>query len=373
MLLITPMSDRRVWLHASDGNLSAKLAFQFLHPSPDKLDWASTIWRPCIPLLHSFVFWRLMWSKLPTDENLQKRGCTLVFICGLCYKHAESSWHLFLSCDFAVAVRRCIGLKLNRSMSLTSVHNLLDCIHVRCSSQVRDVIMAAIVHVVYCIWLTRNAFRFNSVAASLHATMAKIASYVAILGMHSNGNCISLDVDILNNFLIPPLFRRVKEIVSVVWKAPTITWVKANTNGSVVNLNASCGGIFRDFRGTFLGCFASNISSWSVFEAELMDLILAMEFAAGNHWNRLWLECDSSSVVHAFKNNIIIPIRLRNRRHNCFQHGMTIICSHVFREGNCCADKLASLCHVVTNTIWYTTMPSSLADDFTRDRNGPCA
>ena len=173
--------------------------------------------------------------------------------------------------------------------------------------------------------------------------------------------------------LIPPLFRHVKEIVPVVWKAPTITWVKANTDGSVVNLNASCGGIFRDFRGTFLGCFASNIGSWSVFEAELMGLILAMEFAARNHWNRLWLECDSSSVVHAFKNNIIIPIRLRNRRHNCFQHGMTIICSHVFREGNCCADKLASLCHVVTNTIWYTTMPSSLADDFTRDRNGPCA
>jgi len=49
---------------------------------------------------------------------------------------------------------------------------------------------------------------------------------------------------------------------------------------------------------------------------------------------------------------------------------MTVICSHVFREGNCCADKLATLGHEVMDTIWYTTMPSSLAVDFTRDING---
>ena len=61
--------------------------------------------------------------------------------------------------------------------------------------------------------------------------------------------------------------------------------MKANTDGSVVNLNASCGGIFRDFRGTFLGCFASNVGNGSVLEAELMGLIIAMEFAVSNHWN----------------------------------------------------------------------------------------
>ena len=146
--------------------------------------------------------------------------------------------------------------------------------------------------------------------------------------------------------------------------------MKANTDGSVVNLNASCGGIFRDFRGTFLGCFASNVGNGSVLEAELMGLIIAMEFAVSNHWNRLWLECNSSSAVHTFKNPTLIPIRLRNRWHNCLQQGMTVICSHVFREGNYCADKLASLGHDVTDNTWYTTMPSSLAAHFSRDRNG---
>jgi len=285
----TPLPDRRVWIHAADGNLSAKLVFQFLHHSPAKLDWASIIWRPCIPPSHSFVFWRLMLSKLPMDENLQKRGYTLVSICGFCYKHVESSSHLLLSCDFAVVVWRCLGLKLNRSLPLFSVQNLLDSIPDRCSSQMKDVMVAAIVHAVCCIWIARNVFRFSSVPPSLHAAMAKITSFVAMSGMHSNGNCLPFDVVVLNNFLIPPSFWRVKEIISVVWKPPTITWVKANMDGSVVNLNTSCGRIFCDFRGTFLGCFASNVGSLSVLEAELMGLILAMEFAARNHWNRLWL------------------------------------------------------------------------------------
>jgi len=56
-------------------------------------------------------------------------------------------------------------------------------------------------------------------------------------------------------------------IIPVFWKAPTCRCVKANTDGSLVGSLASCGGIFRDHLGTFLGCFASNLAEVSVFEA----------------------------------------------------------------------------------------------------------
>ena len=230
---------------------------------------------------------------------------------------------------------KCIGLKLNRVVPLTSVLAILVCVPAHCSSQLRDVIVAAIVHTMYCIWLARNAFRFSSASPCIHSTLARITSMVALSGMLSNSNCINLDVVVFNKFLIPPSFRRVKDIALVVWKPPTISWVKANTDGSGIYHNASCGGIFRDFRGTFLGCFASNVGRGSVFDAEILGLIFAMEFVAKHNWNRLWLECDSTSVVHAFKNPDVVPIRLRNRWHNCFQHGMMVLCSHIFQEGNC--------------------------------------
>lgn len=95
-LLVSPLPDKCIWIHSSDGELSAKLAFQFLNPSSPKLEWASVIWCPCIPPSHSFIFWWFMLSKLPTDENLQSRGCTLVSMCPSCSKH-------FLSFYLAVA------------------------------------------------------------------------------------------------------------------------------------------------------------------------------------------------------------------------------------------------------------------------------
>jgi len=275
-LSVSPLLDKLVWIHASDGLLFAMLASLFLLPSPNTLDWASTIWRPCIPASHSFVFWRLMLSKIPMDEKMKARGCTLVSVCLLCYKHAESSTQLFLECDFARNIWIWLGLKLKRSISLVSFAALLECVPQQCSSQIRDVMVAAVVHTVYSIWLARNALRFNSTKVSIHATLAKISSFLSMSGTISKGHCVASDVDILNNLFITPTHIRIRDIILVVWKAPTSTWVKANTDGSVRNTMAACGGIFRDCRGTFLGGFASNIGGGSVFDAEILGLILAM-------------------------------------------------------------------------------------------------
>jgi len=60
---------------------------------------------------------------------------------------------------------------------------------------------------------------------------------------------------------------------------------------------------------------------------------------------------------------------LRNRWHNCTHRGLMIICSHTFREGNCCADGLATLGHAETTTNWFTILSSYLLVDFARVRN----
>jgi len=83
-----------------------------------------------------------------------------------------------------------------------------------------------------------------------------------------------------------------------------------------------------------------------------------------------WLESDSSSAVHAFTNHSIIPLRFRNRWHKCMQLGLLVICSHIYREGNCCADALATSGHCMTHTTWFDIMPASLSVDFTRDIHG---
>jgi len=271
-----------------------------------------------------------MLSKLLTNENLRLRGCTLVPVCVLCFRDAETSSHLFLHCEFVTIIWKWLSVKLRCTISLASYSSILDCIPRPCSSQLLDVFAAALVHTVHTIWLARNTIRFSYTNVSIHASMAKILSLIALSGANSKGNCLATDGAVLNNFLISPSYRRVKEIMSVIWKPPTITWVKANTDGSVLNLNSSCGGIFRDFHGTYLGSFACNIGYGNVFEAELAGLMCAIEYAASHNWYRLWLESDSSTAVQAFHNHSIIPLRLRNRWHNCMQLGLMVICSHIY-------------------------------------------
>jgi len=55
-LPVTPLEDRHVWKHSSDGMLTSKMAYQFLLPPLIKHTWTKAIWRTCIPPSHSFIF-----------------------------------------------------------------------------------------------------------------------------------------------------------------------------------------------------------------------------------------------------------------------------------------------------------------------------
>jgi len=364
VLAVPPLLDRRIWPFSTNGKLIANSIFLFLHCQRPFLVWPSIIWRPCIHPSHSLIFWRLMHGKLPTDENLQCRGCTLVSICVLCYASAKTYGHLFMECDFAMHLWHWLEARLNCVFDVSFAGVLLDCIHASCSSQVKDAFSAAIIHIVHVIWKARNTLRFSANRLSLHATKSSIISLVALSGNMSYGHCLRSDKMLLDNFLVSPTYRRYKEIIAVTWKAPTIGWVKANTDGFVKYNLASCGGIFLDDRGTFLGAFASNLGDVSTSEAELIGILIAMVYAASHSWYSLWIECDFTSAVQAFMNADIIPFRLRNRWHNCFQRGTRTLCSHLYRERNCCADKLADFGHSIMGIVWLDSLPQSLSADF---------
>jgi len=169
---------------------------------------------------------------------------------------------------------------------------------------------------------------------------------------------------------VPAHYRTVKEIIPVVWKAPTSPWLKVNTDGSVIDGHAACGGLFWDSHGSFLGAFVCNIGVASVFHLEVLAFIPAMKHAANHGWRNVWLESDSSSAILIFSNPSLVPLLLRNRWHNARSLGIQIIASHIFREGNCCADMLVNMGHDIQGSVWISTLPTELHLDFFRDRVG---
>ncbi|KAF1878428.1 hypothetical protein Lal_00047096 [Lupinus albus] len=62
---------------------------------------AKILWSKHIPSSKSFISWRHMHNRLPTDKNLAKRGCNLASICVFCKCGIEDSDHLFFNCIFA--------------------------------------------------------------------------------------------------------------------------------------------------------------------------------------------------------------------------------------------------------------------------------
>jgi ribonuclease HI len=116
--------------------------------------------------------------------------------------------------------------------------------------------------------------------------------------------------------------------------------------------------------------FSCNLGHATVFSSKVQGIIFAMEFAALHGWTNIWLECDSTSAIDVFKSPSLVPIMLRNRWHNACRLGVQVISSHIYREGNVCADRLANVGHSITGTVWHSTLPPELSYDFFRDRCG---
>ncbi|XP_024630561.1 uncharacterized protein [Medicago truncatula] len=303
---------------------------------------------------------------MPTDENLRTRGCIVVSVCSLCLKTDESSEHLFLHCSFASWLWAWIGGKLNCVIDSSSVRTLLECRPARCSSQVSDIFLAAILHTIHTIWWARNALRFSDLSPTIHAAKIRIHSFIALSGNISKGKCLLSDFAFLDSFAVSPNCRSVKDIILVLWKAPSSPWLKVNTDGSVIGGHAACGGLFRDSLGTFRGAFYCNIGILTVFYAEVLGII----YAAQKGWRNIWFESDSTSALLIFSKSSLVPILLRNRWHNAQVLEIQVISSHIFREGNSCADKLASMGHDIADVVWLDTLPTSVSLDFFRDRCG---
>lgn len=286
------------------------------------------------------------------------------------FKDVETSDHLFLHCQFAVELWTWLGRKLNRLLDCSSIGSLLHCIPTHCSSQVSDIYLAAVIHIVHTIWLAKNAFRFQSKMQSLHSTKVRIHSLIALSGNASTGKCLPSDSDFRDDFLVSTHHRKFKYIILVLWKSPSSPWLKVNTDGSVIGHSVACGGLFRDSLGTFLGAFSCNIGTASIFHAETLAYILAIEHTAQHGWRNLWLESDSSSALLVFSKSSLVPWMLRNRWHNARNLDVQVITSHIFREGNSCADKLANMGHGIIGSIWLDTLPYEIHSDFYRDRIG---
>jgi ribonuclease HI len=243
------------------------------------------------------------------------------------------------------------------------------------SKYINNLALAAITHVFHSIWMARNGIRFNNAKISLHAAKMKLLTAIAMSAPLVDGFTEVAEKSILQRLRLKPSLCDAPTISLVLWKTPLFDWIKVNTDGSVTSLPpaAAYGGIFRDNLASFKGGFAKKLNVVSVLHAELTAIILAIEIAHRQGWNNVWIESDSQAALCVFANHEVVPWDLRNRWKNCLLLGINLVSSHIFREGNSCADKLANHGHTIIDFTWWDSLPQFLRGAFMNDKLGfPC-
>lgn len=374
-----PSEDHLIWNGTDSSSLTFKQAYLHLNPLQSVNPSAKLMWNSSIPPSKSFLAWRIMHNKLPTDENLRNCGCTIVSICCLYGKMDESTHHLFFTCQFASYLWDWFSNITGCGIDLSSILSVLGLCNLNWSQQLRDVILAGVLNIIWTVWSCRNSLRFDSKTVNVKSAICMISSFISLSGNLTKGSMSNsiAEFSILKRFAITGHASKAPKIIQVNWLHPLFGWVKCNTDGAAHGSPgpAAGGGIFRDCSSTVMGCFASYFGIASSLRAELIAAMIVIETASSKGWNCLWLECDSLLVTKAFCSLELIPWKLRTRWRNCLllTRSMNFYVSHTFREGNSCVDKLASFGIASKCFTWWDGIPVFVMEDFSRNRLGlPC-
>ncbi|KAL6187367.1 hypothetical protein ACLB2K_038766 [Fragaria x ananassa] len=185
------------------------------------------------------------------------------------------------------------------------------------SSQLFNLWLAAGMFTFMALWKARNKLRFDNRTPNFYTMCCSIMAWIREISLFAPGHYKGvLDARLLASLGVAPKGGKAPRIQHVLWQPPFFPWIKVNTDGLAKGNPgpAACGGVFRDAS----ACFSSRSFS--------------------PPWN------------------------LRVRWNNCLSiiRQMNFRCSHIFREGNMVADKMANLGLSNASFTWYDNPPTEL-------------
>jgi len=159
--------DHLVWRKDPTGIFSVKSAYSILANHQDIGEMKgvfSTLWQAKASPKVLLTAWRVLHDRLPTRDNLSRRGVPVISpLCPFCNQSEESSQHLFLDCAFAQQVwSRCY-----RWIGVLGVHNndirnhMLNSHLIHLSSKQNQVWIGVWATIIRCIWEQRNLIVFK--------------------------------------------------------------------------------------------------------------------------------------------------------------------------------------------------------------------
>jgi len=176
---------------------------------------------------------------------------------------------------------------------------------------VQQVMLSAIIHIIWSLWLERNNRYFNDQRAPTGNIINRVISKVHLSFRLAlvKGSSAMTDFRVVHLFNIPLRPSRAVPDREVSWTPPTSGCIKINVDGSAFGSPSSgtIGIVFRDWHNSFVGAFTHNIGYATALEAEFSAFMYALEKAVDLGYHNIWIECDSFTVAKAFRSDEGIP------------------------------------------------------------------
>ncbi|CAJ2657953.1 unnamed protein product [Trifolium pratense] len=333
----TDGDDTIGWKGTNTHHFTVKSAYDLQHGNDNHIngDW-NKIWAWKGPHRIQTFMWIAAHDRLLTNARRSKWGVGVSPICSICGNDEETVIHTLRDCMFATR----IWIKLVSSNQITNFFSSFDCREwIFMNLNKRDIgsqegswqsiFMVACWH----LWNWRNKAIFEE-----DFQRPNDPSQV-ILRM-------TKDIEQYERTLKTGI-RIQRETIYIGWKNPHGDWIKLNCDGAYkdsMNI-AGCGDLFRDSDGRWLIGYTQRIGDCDALHAEMWGMYTGMEMARRQGYTHLIVESDSKLLIDMVtgrcKLNGKAPI-LVNRIQDLSNLQWHVMFKHTWREGNRCADWLAS-------------------------------
>ena len=145
-----------------------------------------------------------------------------------------------------------------------------------------------------------------------------------------------------------------RHLTHLAWTMSSDGWVKANSDGSVVehvHVHAACGGLIRDSGGAFLRGFSVNLGRCLISTiAEVWGVFYALDLAWSMGFRCVFMELDSSAALCLIRKPLDRShpyASLIGRVQDLLHRDWEVVLSHIYREV-----RPIFLPDVVTLSLW---------------------
>ncbi|WMV46072.1 hypothetical protein MTR67_039457 [Solanum verrucosum] len=373
------MLDEAVWKPTGSGDFSCATAWQICRQKKDSNNINSYIWHKHVPFKISFLVWRALRYKLPTNEKITTFGSSPVN-CSCCRRPGKDDInHIFVNGDFAKYIWEWFSAPCGVYHKQTYIKDILySWWGMENKNDVHKLILqAAPIIVCWNLWKNRCAAKYWSKQSSITRVKFLITKDIYLL-INTAYSYIQWPTTWHEMIKIIELCKQDIRIWQISWEKPPQNILKLNTDGSALNNPGKIGGggILRDHKGELVYAFSIPFGNGSNNQAETLAPSHGIEWCLQHGYKKILLEVDSELLVKWLQLTAKPPWQLQQSIQELINYTRQLdffSCQHTFREANSTVDFLSKRSHktdIVQHYYSVQQLPAVVKGSFLLERMG---